>query len=78
MAGLVGAGVLLGGDAVLSGFYGWRLGDHLLLLLGLVVGGFIAGVMVRARLLRQNRFARHAERVQIDDDEASQPARGER
>lgn len=77
MAGVVGAGVLLGGDAVLSGFYGWRLRDHLLLLVGLMVGGFIAGVVVYVRLLRQNRYARHVERVQIDADEASQVARDE-
>ena len=69
MAGLVGAGLLLSVDAVVSGFYGWRLRDHLLILLLLVLAGFAAGMLVYLRLRRLNRHARKAERVQIDREE---------
>lgn len=68
MAGVVGAGVLLAADAIMSSFYGWRLRDHLLLLLGLMLGGFCVGVVVYFRLIRRNRHARRAERTRIDDE----------
>jgi hypothetical protein len=68
MAGATGAGLLLAADAVIAGFYGWRLRDHLLLLSILMGCGFLLGLFVFLRLNRLNRRARHAERMQIDLD----------
>lgn len=71
MAGALGAGLLLAADAVASGFYGWRLGDHLVLLAFLMTGGFALGLVVYVRLVRINGRARRAERALIDQDEAT-------
>lgn len=72
MAGLLGAGLMLAADAVVSGFYGWRLRDHLALLAILVGAGFLLGLLVYVRLIGHNRRARAAERAQINREEGDQ------
>lgn len=69
MAGVLGAGLVLGAVAVVCGFYGWKLQDHLLMLLGLMAVGFGVALIVYTRLAKKNRRARKAERARIDGDE---------
>lgn len=69
MAGVAGAGLLLAADAVISGFYGWRLSDNLESLAVLMAGGFASGLAVFLRLEKKNQRARRHERAQINRDE---------
>ena len=69
MAGVAGAGLLLAADAVISGFYGWRLRDNLESLAALMAAGFAGGLAVFLRLEKKNQRARRNERAQINRDE---------
>lgn len=70
MAGVCAAAVLGLADVSLSRFYGWPLPDHLWLTAALVTAGFLIGALGYLRLRRLNRKARHAERTQIDAEQA--------
>lgn len=69
MAGVAGAGLLLAADAIISGFYAWRLRDNLESLVVLMVAGFAGGLAVFLRLKKKNQRARQNERAQINRDE---------
>jgi hypothetical protein len=69
MAGVCTAAVLLGGDFVVSGFYGWKVSDNLILAAAVTLGGFFAGMIGYKRLARTNRRAVRSERSGIDDEQ---------
>ena len=59
MAGVAGAGLLLAADAIISGFYGWRLRDNLESLAGLMAAGSRAGL--RCFCVWKRRTSEHGE-----------------
>ena len=69
MAGVCGAVVALLADAALSAFYGWHVGDHVLIAAFVAIGGFLVGFLGHRRLAGRSRKARRAELNQIDLDE---------
>ena len=77
MAGVAGAGLLLAADAIISGFYNWRLRDNLESLAVLMAAGFAGGLVGYLRLEKKNQRARRSERAQINHEEEakSQQAR---
>ena len=50
MAGVCGAVVALLADAALSAFYGWHVGDHVLIAAFVAIGGFLVGFLGHRRL----------------------------
>ena len=66
MAGVCGAVVALLADAALSAFYGWHVGDHVLIAAFVASGGFLVGFLGQRRLAGRSRKARRAELNQIN------------
>ena len=66
MAGLCAAAVALGGDFVVSGFYGWDVRNHPIVAVGVTVVGFLTGWVGYKRLARTHGRATRAERGRID------------
>lgn len=66
MAGVCVAVVALVGDLVVSGFYGWRVQDHLVLAALVTLAGFITGLIGYRNLLHANLRATRAERRGLD------------
>ena len=73
MAGLCVATVALLGVVAVSGFYGWKVADNLLLAVVLSVAGFVTGLLAYKNLKRRNRAAVRAERHTIQVKQASEP-----
>ncbi|MFC7379279.1 hypothetical protein [Brevundimonas sp. GCM10030266] len=69
MAGLCVAVVAVGGDFIISGFYGLRPLEHWPLILILGVAGFLVGLLGHKRLARANRKAARAERRGVDAEQ---------
>ncbi|KQW67070.1 hypothetical protein ASE17_20345 [Phenylobacterium sp. Root77] len=66
MASALGAGLILAGEAVVSGFYNWRMRDHLLVSGLLMAGGLLLGLLLHARLMSLNsRAGRSSELTSI-------------
>jgi len=66
MAGVCVAAVALGGDFLVSGFYGWSVGDQPLVAIAATILGFLVGFVGYKKLARTNRRATRAERRRID------------
>lgn len=73
MAGVCVAVVALVGDLVVSGFYGWRVQDHLVLATAITFAGFGVGVAAYKSLARVNRRAARAERRELDAGSGCSP-----
>lgn len=69
MASALGAGLILAGEAVVSGFYNWRMRDHLLVSGLLMAGGLLLGLLLHARLMSLNsRAGRSSELTSMGND----------
>lgn len=66
MAGLCVAVVALGGDLVISAFYGWPAQDNLLIAALITLAGFLVGFIGYKRVARSNRRAIRLELDQIN------------
>lgn len=69
MAGVCGAAVVLLVDVSASGFYGWRVIDHVCLTTIAMAAGFLLVAIGYLRAKRLNRTARREELTQINADE---------
>jgi len=69
MAGVCGAVVALLVDVAASGFYGWRVIEHVRLTAVAMAAGFMLVTLGYLRAKRLNRTARHEELIQINADE---------
>ena len=67
MAGLCVAVVALVLDFVVSGFYDWRVSDHLIVALAVTIAGFWIGFLAYRNLARLNRRAVRKERGDLED-----------